>query len=139
MGSDQSMFELGASTFVSIPLSAGKAGGFTNTFQQVGLNGTITVQFYSWTVGSLSFTGLSSVGNALPPATAMGSFSLTAHGGGMVTLVSPSLVSIDSPLHSRRSAIFTTLVLNFVPEPSSLLLLSSGAVALLLVSGRASR
>jgi hypothetical protein len=139
MGSDQSMFELGASTFVSIPLSAGRAGGFTNTFQQVGLNGTITVQFYSWTVGSLSFAGLTSNFVALPPATAMGSFDLTANGGGMVTLVAPSLVSVDSPLHRRRNALFTTLVLNFVPEPSSLLLLSAGAVALLLVSRRASR
>jgi hypothetical protein len=60
----------------------------------------------------------------------MGSFNLTAKGGGTVTLVSPSKISIDGSIAQRRTASFTTLVLTFVPEPGALLLLAGAALFL---------
>jgi hypothetical protein len=130
MGLNQSMFMVGANTLVAVPLSAGKAGQFTNTFSVTGQLHIITVDFYAWTPGTLTFTGLTTKGGALPTVIAMGSFNLNAQGGGTVTLVSPSKVSIDGALAQRRTASFTTLVLSFIPEPGTLLLLGAGAVAL---------
>ena len=62
----------------------------------------------------------------------MGSFNLTAHGGGTVTLVSPTKISIDGRLAQRRTVSVTSLKLHFVPEPASLPLIGAGAAALLL-------
>jgi hypothetical protein len=136
MGVDQSMFMVGANTLVQIPLSHGKAGQFTNTFLVSGVQHGMTVSFYAWTPGTLVFTGLSSLGQALPGVTAMGSFNLTANGGGTITLVSPSKVSIDGALAQQRTVGITSLVLSFVPEPGTLLLLGGAALALILVSRR---
>jgi hypothetical protein len=120
-------------TLVQIPLSVGKAGQFTGTWDLLGSPAYITVDFYAWTPGTLTFTGLTSYGMALPDVVAMGTFNLTANGGGTVTLVSPSKIvmnySVVIPL--QRSASFATLKLTFVPEPSTLLLLGAGALALL--------
>ena len=66
----------------------------------------------------------------------MGSFMLTAGGGGTVSLVAPSKISIDGPLAQRRTASFTTLKLSYAPEPSTLLLLGAGVVGLALVGSR---
>jgi hypothetical protein len=129
MGVNQSMFVVGQ-TLVQIPLSHGKAGQFTNTFSVGGVAHKITVDFHAWTPGTLSFAGLTSLGQPLPNVTAMGSFNLTANGGGTVTLVSPSKVSIDGAVSYRRTASFTTLVLSFVPEPGALLLLAGAALVL---------
>jgi hypothetical protein len=135
-GVNQSHFMVGTNTIVAVPLSAGKAGNFTGTFSVVGVLHHLTVQFYAWTPGGLTFTGLTSKGVALPNVTANGSFNLTPQGGGTVTLVSPSLVSIDGSLAGRRTAAFTKLVLNFVPEPATLLLLGGAGLALLLANRR---
>ena len=136
MGVNQSMVMVGANTIVQVPLSAGKAGHATNTFFVTGALHNITVDFFAWTPGSVVFTGLTTKGKALPNVTAAGSFNLTAMGGGTVTLVSPSKVSIDGAFTQRRTASFTKLVLSFVPEPSALILLGGAAVALRLVIRR---
>jgi hypothetical protein len=136
MGANQSMFMVGANTIVQVPLSAGKAGVFTGTFLAVGVLHKLTVDFYAWTPHTLVFSGLTSKGNALPNVTAAGTFNLTANGGGTVVLVSPSKISIDGTLAQRRTAGFTSLVLYFVPEPGTLLLLGAGALGLVLMGTR---
>ena len=130
MGANQSMFMIGVNTLVAVPLSNGKAGQFTNTFVVGGAFHAITVDFFAWTPGTLTFAGLTTKGSSIPNVSAMGSFNLTANGGGTVTLVSPSKVSIDGALAQRRTAGFTKLVLSFVPEPSTLLLLGAGVLGL---------
>jgi hypothetical protein len=129
-GVGQSMLQIGVNTLVRVPLSAGKAGQFTGTFSVVGVLHTMTVDFYAWTPGTLQFYVLSTMFESLPPVTVMGSFNLTGMGGGTVTLVSPSKISIDGSLAQRRTVSFTTLVLSFVPEPGTLLLLGGAALAL---------
>jgi len=135
-GMPLSMYMTGINTLVAVPLSAGKAGQVTSTFNVIGQAHQITVDFFAWTPQTLTFMGLTSKGVALPDVTAMGSFNLTAQGGGDVTLVSPSKVSINGGLAQRRTASFTTLVLHFVPEPSTLLLLGAGALGLLVIGNR---
>jgi hypothetical protein len=132
MGIDQSMFMIGAETLVRVPLSAGANGQFTGTFLVLGVAHTLTVDFYAWTHGTRTFTGLTSdldapnwEGGPLPDVVAMGSFALTGKGGGTVTLVSPSKLSIVGGVADRRTVSLTTLRLHFVPEPGALLLLAA--------------
>jgi hypothetical protein len=140
MGLNQSMFQVGVNTLLAIPLSNGRANQFTNTFTVSGALHTLRIDFSAWTPGTVVFTDLSTNFAALPDFTAMGSFNLNAQGGGTVTLVSPSKISIDGPLAQRRTvAGLTTLVLTFVPEPGPLLLLAGGAVGLGLLGRRRRR
>jgi hypothetical protein len=132
------MFNVGVNTLVAVPVSIGKAGTFIGSFIVLGITHTITVDFFAWTPGMATFVGLTSKGVALPTVMAVGSFNLTAGGGGTVTLVSPTKVDIDGSLAQRRTASFTTLKLTFagVPEPGTLLLLGAGALGLALVGSR---
>ena len=139
-GVNQSMFNVGVNTLVAVPVSIGKAGTFVGSFIVLGITHTITVDFFAWTPGMQTFAGLTTKGVALPTVMAVGSFNLTAMGGGSVTLVSPTKVDIDGSLAQRRTASFTTLKLTFagdaVPEPGTLLLLGAGALGLTLVGSR---
>ncbi len=140
-GANQSMYNVGINTLVAVPVSIGKAGVFTGYFTVLGAPHTITVDFYAWTPHTITFTGLTNKGVPAPNVVAMGSFNLTSSGGGTVTLVSPTKVSINGALAQRRNASFTTLLLGFagglhVPEPGTLLLLGAGAAGLLLVGSR---
>jgi hypothetical protein len=138
-GANASQLAVGATTLVLVPLSAGKAGTFNGFFYVLGSAHYITVDFYAWTPNTLTFMGLTTKGAALPDVTAAGSFGLTAGGGGTVTLVAPSKISIDGPLAQRRTASFTTLKLSYAPEPSTLLLLGAGVMGLALVGSRKSK
>jgi hypothetical protein len=131
-GVNQSGFQVGINTLVKVPLNVGKLGQFTGTMTVVGALGYLTMDFYAWTPGTLTFTGLTTKGAALPDVVAMGSFNLNSKGGGTVTLVSPSKLSADCSLLQTRSVVsLTTLTLSFVPEPGALLLLMASAVAVL--------
>lgn len=139
-------------TLVRISLGIGKAGAATGSFIVLGNSNTflgyhyITVEFYPWTQGTQTFTGLTIDGAALPNLVAMGSSALVPYSPGAtmgeqwITLVAPSKISVDGPLAQRRTASFTSLKLRFhvdgigVPEPGVLLLLT--AAALLLGFGR---
>jgi hypothetical protein len=135
-GVNASMFNPGVNTLVQVPLSVGVADQVTGTFVVTGQAHTITVDFFAWTPGMQTFTGLTTMGVGLPDVTAVGSFNLTANGGGTVTLVSPSKVSINGALAQRKTASFTTLKLTFVPEPGTLLLLAGAAGAIALFARR---
>ncbi|MGH7288276.1 MAG: PEP-CTERM sorting domain-containing protein [Myxococcota bacterium] len=136
MGVNASKLTAGVTTLVKVPLSVGKAGTFTGSFYVLLSPHYITVDFYAWTPHTLTFTGLTTKFVALPDVTAQGSFMLTANGGGTVTLVSPSKISIDGPLAQRRTASFTSLTLSYAPEPGTLLLLGAGVAGLVLVGSR---
>ena len=136
-GVNASLLTPGATTLVKVPLNIGLADTVTGYFYVLTNIHYITVDFYAWTPHTLSFTGLTTKGAALPDVVAMGSFNLNGAGGGTVTLVSPSKISIDGPLAQRRTASFTSLTLTYdastVPEPSTLLLLGAGVMGLVLV------
>jgi hypothetical protein len=139
MGVNQSTSMVGLYTLAKIPLNVGVADQAISTFVLFGAQHSQTVDFYAWTPGTLSFTGLTSNGAALPSVVAMGSFNLTAMGGGTVTLVSPTKVSKDGVYFPRRAVSVTTLKMYFVPEPSTLLLLAAAGAALALHGTRARR
>lgn len=112
-GVNQSKFRLGHVTIVSIPISVGKAGRLTNTFDAVGVNHTLTVSFLSWTPESIRFSGLTSMSEPLPDVTAKGSWSWQGNETGMVNLVAPTKIHVDGNLAQRRTATFTSLKLWF--------------------------
>jgi hypothetical protein len=137
-GVNASQQAAGMTTLVKLPLNIGVGGVQTGYFTVLNNLHYITVDFYAWTPHTLTFTGLTSKYVALPTPTvvAMGSVNLNGAGGGTVTLVSPSKISIDGPLAQRRTAGFTSLTLTYAPEPSTLLLLGAGVVGLVLVGSR---
>jgi hypothetical protein len=131
-GVNQSMFNAGVDILFAVPIDVGAATHFVGTFTDSGVTNKITIDFFAWTPGMATFTGLTTKGVALPSVMAAGSFNLNGAGAGTVTLVSPTKVSIDAVFSQRRTASFTTLKLTFVPEPSTVLLLGAAAASLVL-------
>jgi hypothetical protein len=137
-GVNASMLTPGETTLVKIPLAFGAPGSYVaSSFSILGELHYLTVDFYGWTPGTVEISGLTRdyVDLSTPTISAMGSFALTALGGGTVTLVSPTRIAIDGALAQRRAASFTTLRLTFVPEPTVLVLLL-GAAGLMVTKRR---
>jgi hypothetical protein len=135
-GVNASMLVPGKTTLVRIALNVGGTGSATNSFTVSGSGHYVTVDFYGWSPGMQTFTGLTSKFAPLPDEMVTGSFNLTAMGGGSVLLVSPTRITIDGALAQSRGVFFTTLQLQFVPEPGALLLLGAGGLALLSIARR---
>lgn len=120
-------------TLARIPLRFGEAGVYTASFTLSSVH-YVTVDFYAWTHGTRTFTGLTSDGHPLPAVVAMGSLRLASDHVGELTLVAPSRISVDGPLLQRRTASFASLHMVFVPEPGALLLIGSAGLGLWLAA-----
>src|SRR4030095_17259336 len=101
-GVNESMFNSAVDILFAVPIDVGAATHFVGTFTDSGVTNKITIDFFAWTPGMATFTGLTTKGVALPTVMAVGSFNLTGGGAGSVTLVSPSKISIDGALMQRR-------------------------------------
>jgi len=138
-GVNASMVVVGAQSLFHVPLDVGAAGAFSYTDAIVsGIPITVREQRYAWTVHTQTFTGLTSHGAPLPDLAAMGSFDLTAQGGGTVQLVSPTKIQVtfEAPFLKRNTVSLSTLKLSFVPEPGAALLVGAAALALLRAGAR---
>src|SRR4029450_8639143 len=91
------------------------------TFTKAGAGLGFTVFSAPWPAGKATID----YGNVTTPATLMvtGMNALSAGGAGTLTLVSPGKVFVST---GNKLPIVGTLVLNYVPEPGTLLLLGSG-------------
>jgi hypothetical protein len=115
-------------TNVTVPLSAIGQGGA----QAIGAVVNLTLIGAPWTTGTASVGTVTAMGAAHGPASATSS---SFAPGGHLQLVTPIFVNglVGGPLPS-----FATLTIDFVPEPTTLLLLGGGIAALGL-AGRARR
>jgi hypothetical protein len=136
-GVNASMLTPGQLILFRLPVSVGGVGSDTGQFIVGGGTHYFTIDHYGWTIAGQTFTGLTQYGAAVSPVAAMGSFALTAMGGGSVLLVAPTRISVDGAGYvQRHDVILTTLQLHFVPEPSTTLLFGAGGVGLLLTVRR---
>jgi hypothetical protein len=123
----------GATANLTVPLTPVGAGGFG--FETGAVN--LTVFGAPWTtgtvaIGATSLPGLTRMGFAQGPASAPSS---TAQPGGVVQLVTPIFVRTNTCCNDPVPA-FATLTLHFVPEPTTLVLLGTGAAALAMAGRR---
>src|SRR5262245_42920648 len=79
-----SMYNIGAITMLRVPVSIWHGGTFVHSFTVLGVTHTVTVDFFAWTPGRQTFTGLTSKGAPLPDVIAAGSFHLNGAGAGTV-------------------------------------------------------
>jgi hypothetical protein len=137
-GANASMLTPGKTTLLKLPLSVGADDTLVTYFTNPlgGSTHFLTIDFYGWSPGMHTFTGLTTQSMALPSVMAVGSFDLTAMGAGAVLLVAPTRIWLDGPLHQRRQVYLSTLRLEFVPEPGALLLLGAGGLAVLFLARR---
>ena len=121
----------GAATFVSLPLSLiGRPGAFASWVENNTLH--LEVSGTGWTTGSrtLMVPATTILGGTRTPTTvtAAGADLRTASGAGTLVLISPLFIRsnlMDVPT-------FATLTLNYVPEPSTLLLVGLGMAGMAL-------
>lgn len=106
----------------------------------LGLGGTLggisgsAHHFATWRTGTVTLTSVFTQGGAIGSTTVMGFDNRTASGMGVVQLVTPTVIEI-SGLPADLFYV-TRLTLEFTPEPSRMVLLVSGSLALLLLARR---
>jgi hypothetical protein len=106
----------------------------------------ISLQAAPWTLSrgaavnqtvSSGFRTLTRTGFAHDPASGTGS---TAQTSGVIQLITPMQIGTENyPPGYEKLAMFGTLTIQFIPEPSYLLLLGSGVMGLVLIGGRRMR
>jgi hypothetical protein len=115
-----------ATLFADLPISVVGVGGTTAADGPIG----VTLQGAPWTKGTFVITtpGLSSQigGFAHGPASQTGS---TAQPGGLISLVTPIMVSTSLPGFEVLPS-FAVLTVEFLPEPGTLLLVAGGLALL---------
>ncbi|MGH7288719.1 MAG: PEP-CTERM sorting domain-containing protein [Myxococcota bacterium] len=125
-----SMLGVGA-TLAKVPLTVGVKGAVTGSFILLSSPHSFSVGFYGWTPHTHTIYVYKQPPDTPSTVMVKGSFNLSAMGGGTVTLVAPSRISINGPFVQQPTSVsLTTLKLTFVPEPGTLLLLGAGGVAL---------
>jgi hypothetical protein len=116
---------------VDVPLTPVGAGGFGVATAAVNL----TVIGAPWTTGTAAIGEVTRMGFAQGPASAPSS---TGMASGTVQLVTPVYVT-TSIAASVVIPVFAVLTMHFVPEPTTLVLLGGGIVALAWAGGRRAR
>jgi len=111
---------------LDVPLTPAGVGGSAAVAGLVGL----TVFGAPWTTGTASVGTVTAMGYRAGPASGTSS---TAQAGGVIQLVTP--IAILTNIEAFLPA-FATLTLRFVPEPTTLLLLGAGVLALALGGAR---
>jgi hypothetical protein len=123
-----------SSPFLAIPANF----GFSTSFTVMGSGLSFSIVGNPWTAGVTTVTGIT--GQMTPNGGSNGTTlmlsgmnNLTVGGGGSLTLVSPGRVYVST---GNKLPVIGTLVLNYVPEPGTLLLLGSGALGLAILGRR---
>ena len=122
-------FPGGGAPLLAVPLVLGTP----NTIFKAAGGVAITAVGAGWTAGTATITGTGDLGTGV--ATAMGANGLTPGGAGTLVLVSPSKISTNI---AGVLAAFSTLTLNYVPEPGTLMLLGAGVAGLTALGRRRS-
>jgi hypothetical protein len=119
---------LGGFPLLVMPLNIGPSTG-------AGIGGTATsgippfdatMYFTGWTTGAVTITPTAG-GIPMTPSFRSGSDSRTLGGLGQINLVTPMMVRTTI---AGTTAVFGTLTINFVPEPSTFTLFAAGIVGL---------
>ena len=120
--------------FLTVPLSAiGVQGATAMVSSPLGVS--ITAFGNGWTTGTVQVIGTTGPFNGQLLAQATGTDQRTAGGAGTIVLVTPTLARTNVA-GSENLPLITSLTLNFVPEPGTLLLLGSGIAGLAMLGRR---
>jgi hypothetical protein len=126
-----SLTGFGGLELIRVPLSAVGIPGAIATFAKAGVS--VTAIGAAWTTGTVTVTLPTPSGSLV---TSFAGYDNRVNGAGTVQLVTP--IRFDSTI-SGSSVIWSSLRITYVPEPGTLVLLGSGALALAALGRRSRR